>query len=149
MALVSTSRQLASGHKINWRIVLWVSGGSVLGGILGNVTFDQLLLFFQNEDQVQMIQIFLTVVMLLFAFFYTQYDRTRSGFQLKKLLVLLLWPNPWLSSESFRNRWWSDQCFLIDANVRFTNQRSNYLFNLYDFFLSIGKNSNDCWNDWI
>ncbi len=84
MALVSTSRQLASGHKINWRIVLWVSGGSVLGGILGNVTFDQLLLFFQNEDQVQMIQIFLTVVMLLFAFFYTQYDRTRSGFQLKK-----------------------------------------------------------------
>ena len=82
MSLVSTARQLASGHKINWQIVLWVSGGAILGGILGNVAFDQLLLFFQNEDQVQMVQIFLTVVTLLFAFFYTKYDW--PGFQLKK-----------------------------------------------------------------
>ena len=58
MSLVSTARQLASGHKINWQIVLWVSGGAILGGVLGNVAFDQLLLFFQNEDHVQMVQIF-------------------------------------------------------------------------------------------
>lgn len=82
MSLVSTARQLASGRKINWQIVLWVSGGAVLGGILGNVAFDHLLLLFQNEDEVQMIQIFLTVVTLLFAFFYTKYDW--PGFQLKK-----------------------------------------------------------------
>lgn len=82
MSLVSTARQLASGRKINWQIVLWVSGGAVLGGILGNVAFDHLLLLFQNEDQVQMIQIFLTVVTLLFALFYTKYDC--PGFQLKK-----------------------------------------------------------------
>ena len=50
MSLVSTARQLASGRKINWQIVLWVSGGAVLGGILGNVAFDHLLLLFQNED---------------------------------------------------------------------------------------------------
>ena len=81
MSLVSTARQLASGHKINWQIVLWVSGGAILGGVLGNVAFDQLLLFFQNEDHVQMVQIFLTVVTLLFAFFYTKYDW--PGFQLK------------------------------------------------------------------
>lgn len=58
MSLVSTARQLASGRKIHWQIVLWVSGGAVLGGILGNVAFDHLLLLFQNEDEVQMIQIF-------------------------------------------------------------------------------------------
>ncbi|EGO8197503.1 sulfite exporter TauE/SafE family protein [Enterococcus faecalis] len=82
MSLVSTSKQLTSRRKINWQIALWVSGGAVLGGILGNIAFNQLLLFFQNENPVQMIQIFLTIVTLLFAFFYTKYDWPR--FQLKK-----------------------------------------------------------------
>jgi uncharacterized membrane protein YfcA len=82
MSIVSTGRQLASGRKINWRIVLWVSGGAVLGGILGNVTFDQLLNLFKNEDLVQMVQVILTVITLLFAFFYTKYDW--PGFKFEK-----------------------------------------------------------------
>lgn len=148
MSLVSTARQLASGHKINWQIVLWVSGGAILGGVLGNVAFDQLLLFFQNEDHVQMVQIFLTVVTLLFAFFYTKYDLL--GFQLKNnfwycfcglvlgFLASLLGIGGVI-----------DQCFFADADVCFANQRSDSLFDLYDFFLSIGENRDDCWDHWI
>ena len=82
MSLVSTIRQLASGRKFNWQIIFWVSVGAVLGGILGNVAFNYLLLFFKNGNQVQLTQIFLTIVTLLFAFFYSKYGY--YGFQLKK-----------------------------------------------------------------
>ncbi|WYJ77433.1 hypothetical protein DOK78_002071 [Enterococcus sp. DIV2402] len=74
MSIVSTSRQLTSGRKINWKIVVWVSAGAVLGGILGNSAFDYFLRIFANDDAVQMIQIILTIITLLFALFYTKYD---------------------------------------------------------------------------
>lgn len=83
MSIVSTVRQLASGRKINWSIALWVSGGAVLGGILGNLTFERLLLFFQDDKIVQLIQILVTVLTLLFAFLYTKYNW--HGFALKKV----------------------------------------------------------------
>ncbi|MGG5313451.1 hypothetical protein IGL76_002171 [Enterococcus sp. DIV2381] len=81
MSIVSTSRQLMSGRKINWKIVVLVSTGAVLGGILGNSTFEYFLRIFANDDAVQMIQIILTIIMLLFAFFYTTYDW--KNFQLR------------------------------------------------------------------
>lgn len=74
MSIVSTSKQLSSGHKINWRIIGWIAIGSVLGGIIGNIVFEGLLNFLQNDDIVQFIQIGLTIVTLLFAFFYTKFD---------------------------------------------------------------------------
>lgn len=74
MSIVSTSRQIASGKKIDWKIVGWVSFGAVLGGILGNVAFDFLLRFFASERYVQLLQIVITVITLLFAFLYTKYD---------------------------------------------------------------------------
>lgn len=83
MSIVSTARQLASGRKINWSIALWVSGGAVLGGVLGNVAFEQLLLVFRDDKMVQLIQILVTVLTLLFAFLYTKYNW--RGFALKKV----------------------------------------------------------------
>ncbi|WP_099221735.1 sulfite exporter TauE/SafE family protein [Listeria costaricensis] len=77
MSIVSTSRQFTSGRKFNWRIVTWVSAGAVLGGILGNLTFEGLLKLFKSDDIVQLIQIVLTILTLLFAFFYTRYDRPK------------------------------------------------------------------------
>ncbi|MBO0471492.1 sulfite exporter TauE/SafE family protein [Enterococcus sp. DIV0242_7C1] len=74
MSIVSTSRQLMSGRKINWQIVCWVSAGAILGGILGNVVFETFLSWFGNEDSVQLIQISLTVITLVFALLYTKYD---------------------------------------------------------------------------
>lgn len=74
MSIVSTGKKLASGQKLNWQIVGWVSGGAILGGIFGNVAFEFLLWVFDKEDFVQLIQIGLTIVTLLFAFLYTKYD---------------------------------------------------------------------------
>lgn len=74
MSIVSTARQLQSGQKIKWRIVLWVSTGAIIGGILGNVTLDYSLNHFESDDMVQMMQIIVTVLTLLFALFYSKYD---------------------------------------------------------------------------
>ena len=67
-------RQLTSGRKFNWQIVSWVSVGAVLGGILGNLAFEACLNWFGNKDIVQLIQIVLTVITLIFAFVYTKYN---------------------------------------------------------------------------
>lgn len=74
MSIISTTTQLTSGRKFNWKIVSWVSAGAVLGGILGNIAFEACLNWFENEDRVQLIQIALTIVTLLFAFMYTKYN---------------------------------------------------------------------------
>lgn len=88
MSIVSTSRQLTSGRKVNWKIVGWVSTGAVFGGILGNSAFDYFLRIFANDDAVQMIQIILTIITLLFAFFYTKYNW--KNFQLSHSLWYLV-----------------------------------------------------------
>lgn len=74
MSISSTIRQVKSGQTIRWRTVLWVSLGAVVGGILGNISFESLLGYFDSESTVQLIQIGLTIVTLLFAFLYTKYD---------------------------------------------------------------------------
>ncbi|MGM0122802.1 hypothetical protein IGI37_000168 [Enterococcus sp. AZ194] len=73
MSISSTLRQLARGQSINFSIVLWISLGALVGGVLGNSVFEQLLLLFDNEKDVQLIQIIITVGSLLFAFLYTRY----------------------------------------------------------------------------
>jgi len=72
MSIVSTTKQLRSGQKFDWQIVSWVSIGAVIGGVLGNAAFDVLLNDLKNDDVVQLIQIVLTILTLLFAFFYTK-----------------------------------------------------------------------------
>lgn len=74
MSLVSTWRQVKNGISLNWRLVAFISAGSVLGGIGGNVVFERLLLFLADESLVQLIQISLTIVTLVFAFLYSRFD---------------------------------------------------------------------------
>ncbi|MFV0558834.1 MAG: sulfite exporter TauE/SafE family protein [Enterococcus sp.] len=88
MALVSTMRHLASGKKFAWPIVIWVSLGAVLGGILGNVVFDSLLSFFEKAEQVTLVQILLTIVTLLFAFCYTRYEWPHFHFRTKGMYLI-------------------------------------------------------------
>ncbi|WP_414840837.1 sulfite exporter TauE/SafE family protein [Enterococcus saccharolyticus] len=73
MSIVSTYRQLKNGMSIRFQLVLFVSLGAVIGGIGGNVLFEELLRL-NNEETVQLIQIILTIVTLLFAFFYSRYE---------------------------------------------------------------------------
>ncbi|HCD2478406.1 TPA: sulfite exporter TauE/SafE family protein [Enterococcus faecium] len=78
MSIVSTVRQVSSGKSLNWQIVGWVSSGAVVGGVVGNIVFEVFLQLFENEKHVvQLIQIFLTVLTLVFAFFYTKHHQPK------------------------------------------------------------------------
>ena len=74
MSLVSTWRQVKNGISLNWRLVAFISAGSILGGVGGNVVFEGLLLFLADESLVQLIQITLTIVTLIFALLYSRFD---------------------------------------------------------------------------
>lgn len=81
MSLVSTWRQIKNGIQLDWKMLCWISSGAVIGGIGGNMAFDYFLQLFRKERGVQLIQIFLTVLTLLFAFLYTKYKW--KSYQLK------------------------------------------------------------------
>ncbi|MFS7403877.1 sulfite exporter TauE/SafE family protein [Carnobacterium maltaromaticum] len=83
MAIVSTIKQVKNGVTVKPKTVLFLSLGSVLGGIIGNVTFEGLLRLYSDEQVVQKIQISLTIVSLLFAILYTHYKW--SSWQLIKV----------------------------------------------------------------
>ncbi len=72
MSFVSTVRQMQEGVHFRGRVILFIAIGALLGGMLGNLTLDGLLQAMQQEEQVQLLQIFLLVVTLLFALFYTR-----------------------------------------------------------------------------
>lgn len=78
MSIVSTLRQMKNGLTLKIPIALFVSLGSVIGGVIGNTTFDTLLKLLSDEKYVQIIQILLTVLTLAFAFFYTKFGEERS-----------------------------------------------------------------------
>lgn len=78
MSIVSTLRQMSNGLKLQIRIAAFVSLGSVIGGILGNTVFESLLRLFSDEKYVQLVQIVLTIVTLLFAYFYTKFGNEQS-----------------------------------------------------------------------
>lgn len=78
MALVSTLRQRKNGLSLKANLALFISAGSVIGGIGGSIVFEALLKFFSEEKYVQLIQVGLTLATLLFAYFYTKHysDKT-------------------------------------------------------------------------
>ena len=70
-SIVSTWQQFKNPIDIYIKLTLVISIGSLLGGILGQFAFSQLLVFLKNESTVQWVQIILTVLSLLFALIYT------------------------------------------------------------------------------
>lgn len=73
MAVASIVRQVKTRHNFNWTIILWICTGSVLGGVLGNVVYDGFIRLFDEEQTIQLVQIAVTIVSLLFAFLYTRF----------------------------------------------------------------------------
>ncbi|MGT2742432.1 sulfite exporter TauE/SafE family protein [Streptococcus plurextorum] len=73
MSIVSTYRQWKNGVRLNLFWLLMIATGSLLGGLVGNVAFERLLERLEDEHQVQLIQIGLTMVSLLFALVYNRY----------------------------------------------------------------------------
>lgn len=71
MSIASTYRQLKNGIQINWPRAGSISLGSIIGGVLGSKLFAFLLTFFKGPDQVQLIQIILTIISLGLVLWYT------------------------------------------------------------------------------
>ncbi|MCU9613051.1 sulfite exporter TauE/SafE family protein [Caldibacillus lycopersici] len=71
MSLVSTIRQWRSGGRFKGKPAIMIIIGSIFGGILGNIGFEQLLVIFSKDSTVQWIQILLTIISLIFALLYT------------------------------------------------------------------------------
>ena len=74
MSIVSVLRHIKNGTKLNWRLIIWIACGAIIGGALGNVTFELLLSLFENDSVVTLIQIILIIITLIFALIYSKYN---------------------------------------------------------------------------
>ena len=74
MSIVSVLRHIKNGTKLNWRLIIWIAFGAIIGGALGNVTFELLLSLFENDSVVTLIQIILIIITLIFALIYSKYN---------------------------------------------------------------------------
>lgn len=73
MSIVSTIGQLKNGIRLNWHIVLLVSLGALLGGVIGDITFFQIVKLLGQKEGL-LIQVALTIITLLFALLYSIYS---------------------------------------------------------------------------
>lgn len=87
MSIVSTIRQAQNGIKINWSFALWLSFGSVLGGIFGSLGLDKLVGIMPSEKIVSLVQIVLIVATLLFSYAYSK--KHWRGYQLNSTISIL------------------------------------------------------------
>ena len=74
MSIASTIRQVKSGPKFRWKMIVWISISAILGGVLGNIVFEQLLTHLSDDSFVTEIQIIITVISLAFAFLYMKFN---------------------------------------------------------------------------
>lgn len=74
MSCVSTTKQIKNGVSLNGRMAFQLSIGSIAGGLLGNALFVYLLNILPRDGYVQMIQIILTIVTLLFSYWYSSHS---------------------------------------------------------------------------
>lgn len=72
MSIVSTYRQVQNGIKIDWKFALWLSFGSVLGGMIGSLGLDKLVSLLSSEMIVSLIQIILIMATLIFSYLYSK-----------------------------------------------------------------------------
>ncbi|MFW3589342.1 sulfite exporter TauE/SafE family protein [Vagococcus fluvialis] len=72
MSVVSTSKQLQNGIQIKWPFAIQVSLGAVVGGLLGNIVFEKILALFPAGREVQLVQIVLTIITLVFSYLYSK-----------------------------------------------------------------------------
>lgn len=74
MSIVSVIKRIKNGMEFNWIVIIITSAGAILGGFLGNITFEFLLSAFKSDAIVKLIQIIITIITLIFAFVYSRYN---------------------------------------------------------------------------
>lgn len=83
MAIVSTLKQLRDGCQLDIRFALYLSIGSILGGILGSEGLSWLLKLGISNAVVLTIQLALTILTLIISYIYAQYFEEKK-IQLKR-----------------------------------------------------------------
>jgi len=71
MAVVSTTKKMKDGTKIDMRLATSVSIGSILGGLVGDWVLEHLQVIMSSQQSVQLVQTISTVVVLSIAIFLT------------------------------------------------------------------------------
>lgn len=87
MSMVSLLNRKKDDNRVKLSLLLFVSLGSVVGGIFGNVLLGLFFDMFSNNATVQLIQIALTIISLLLGFLYTKFDSLK--FQLHHVMWYL------------------------------------------------------------
>jgi len=89
MAVVSTIKKMRDGTKIDVKKALLISLGALVGGMLGNLLLEHLLVTFAAEIYVQYVQIVATIVVLLFSLFLTTKTNLRYELGNKAYVAVL------------------------------------------------------------
>lgn len=72
MSIVSILKQVRGGFEIKTSNLIAIALGSILGGYLGNGLFNYLLNWFPSEGLVNLLQIAIMIITLVFAIIYTR-----------------------------------------------------------------------------
>lgn len=90
MCISSVVKQLRKGFALQFKIVLYVSIGSAIGGIIGAAIFQSITPHF-DDNIVKVIQASLLLMTLIFILFYTIYkDKVKTYHLTNWMLVILL-----------------------------------------------------------
>ena len=84
MAIVSTIRKMRDGTKINMKLVLLISLGAIIGGVLGNLLLEHMVSLF-SEPRVLVAQVIGTVTVLILSLILTAKSHLRL--QVKRLWI--------------------------------------------------------------
>ncbi|GEN94044.1 sulfite exporter TauE/SafE family protein [Pediococcus ethanolidurans] len=88
MAITSTYKQINLGIHLKKKFVFIISFGAIIGGLLGNTTFNWLEQVIANDHIINQIQVILTILTLLFALGYS--IAPYWHFRITNLLLLML-----------------------------------------------------------
>ncbi|WP_034994116.1 sulfite exporter TauE/SafE family protein [Liquorilactobacillus vini] len=73
MSIVSTIGHLKNGFCLKWLVVLWVSLGALIGGMVGDLVFSKIVAV-TGQRNALLVQVILTIITLLFAMLYTRFN---------------------------------------------------------------------------
>ena len=79
MAIVSTYAKVKQGLEIDYKKAALISGGAILGGVIGNILLEHLIynVFFDAQYRVQQAQIIMTVIILVLSIIFTHLNYLR------------------------------------------------------------------------
>ena len=77
MSVFATKSKLKGGANIDFMTALFLSVGSLIGGLAGNQVFRLLLNVFNTDTQVQLMQAVFTTIILVLAIYFSESERFR------------------------------------------------------------------------